>query len=79
MSMIVIELSWLGNDIFLPFWLLVSNRFPGFLDVFWIGATAYTSSMFPPYGAVCAVTKDISYLTAACGDLQAAMAFGWIN
>lgn len=61
MSMIVIELSWLG-----------------FLDVFWIGATAYTSSMFPPYGAVCAVTKDISYLTAACGDLQAAMAFGWM-
>lgn len=34
--------------------------------------------MFPPYGAVCAVTKDISYLTAACGDLQAAMAFGWM-
>lgn len=51
----------------------------GFLDVLWLASAAYTTSVWPPLGSLCALNGDIPNLVGACADVQAGMAFGWLN
>lgn len=58
--------------------ILLELAWLGFLDIIWLAASAYTSSIFPPLGALCSENSNISNLVSACGDTQASMAFSWI-
>ncbi|GJE92467.1 hypothetical protein PsYK624_086210 [Phanerochaete sordida] len=51
----------------------------GFLDIMWLASAAYTTSIWPPLGALCSLNPNISNLDGACVDVQTSMAFGWLN